>query len=80
MVSVLKHEVSLSANLANFYNFLLAGIIPVVNAIKLFSGKSRFVSQLKQQEYAILKATNGFRVYFHLKNSIFCKFAQVQAS
>ena len=40
MVSgVLKHEVSLSANLANFYDFLLAGIIPVVNAIKLFFGE-----------------------------------------
>ena len=43
------------------YDFVSAGI----DVIKLFwrnSGKSRFPPKLKQQEQAILKAINSFRV------------------
>ena len=40
------------------------------------SGKSRFPSKLKQQEQAILKATNSFRVQFCFKIAqLFCHFS-----
>ena len=56
------------------YDFVSAGI----DVIKLFwrnSGKSRFPPKLKQQEQAILKAINSFRVYICLKLALFSHFS-----
>ena len=52
--------------------------IPVVDVIKHFcrnSGKSRFPSKPKQQELAILKATNSFGVLLCLKIALFYHFS-----
>ena len=53
---------------------------PVVDVIIHFgrkSGKSGFPPKLKQQEYAILKVINSFKVYFCIKLALFSHFSAV---